>query len=137
MFCYKCGKEVEEGTKFCPYCGAQLDMQPSSEGYYEPIHDQMNNQQTPVREDDAPSGGFAFLSFLVPIVGLVLYLIWNKEYPLKAKSCLKGFIANIVLTVVMFCCVMAATAGIASQYEDEFDFYDSQFDTVVEIVPYE
>lgn len=24
MYCLKCGKAVEEGTKFCPYCGADL-----------------------------------------------------------------------------------------------------------------
>ena len=25
MFCYKCGKEIDEGAKFCDYCGAKLD----------------------------------------------------------------------------------------------------------------
>lgn len=25
MFCKKCGKEIAEGTKFCPYCGANLE----------------------------------------------------------------------------------------------------------------
>ena len=24
MFCVKCGKEISEGTKFCPYCGNQV-----------------------------------------------------------------------------------------------------------------
>lgn len=24
MFCKNCGKEVSDGTKFCPNCGAQL-----------------------------------------------------------------------------------------------------------------
>ena len=23
MFCRKCGKEIKEGVKFCPYCGAE------------------------------------------------------------------------------------------------------------------
>ena len=24
MFCAKCGKEISEETKFCPYCGAEV-----------------------------------------------------------------------------------------------------------------
>ena len=23
MFCKKCGKEIKEGVRFCPYCGAE------------------------------------------------------------------------------------------------------------------
>lgn len=23
MFCEKCGKEIKDGDKFCPYCGAE------------------------------------------------------------------------------------------------------------------
>lgn len=25
MFCQNCGREVPDGTKFCPYCGAKID----------------------------------------------------------------------------------------------------------------
>lgn len=24
MFCYNCGKQLLEGAKFCPYCGAKM-----------------------------------------------------------------------------------------------------------------
>lgn len=129
MYCYKCGKEVEEGTKFCPYCGVQLDMQGASQNGYEPLP-----QNNYVKEDDAPSGGFAFLSFLIPIVGVVLYIVWHKEYPLKAKSCLKGIIVGFVLEIVMFCCMATTIGGLAS--DDHIDDY-THFDTIVETVSYE
>lgn len=32
MFCTKCGKEIAEGTKFCPSCGAQLGQGESGMG---------------------------------------------------------------------------------------------------------
>jgi tryptophan-rich sensory protein len=55
-------------------------------------------------KDDKPNGGFAVLGFFVPIVGLILFLVWNKEYPRKAKSCGKGaligFIVSTVLTII-------------------------------------
>ena len=46
------------------------------------------------------------ISFLVPLVGLVLYLVYRNEAPLKSKSGGKwgliGFIAGIVLSILMF-----------------------------------
>lgn len=89
------------------------------------------------REVDAPNGGFAVLAFFIPLVGLILFLIWNKDYPQKAKSCLKGMITGIVTYVVLFVCLFAAIFAIADRYENDFydDFYYSY--TVVETVPYE
>jgi len=131
MYCHQCGKEVEN-TNFCPYCGAQLNIaQEKQTDYssYQPIHPQEPYQ---MYQDDAPSLGFAVLSFLVPIVGLVLFVVWNKEYPLKAKSCLKGLITGIIVYFVCICCFFSAIA----QYSSETypDFY---LNTVVETVSYE
>ena len=32
MFCKKCGKEIDDGVKFCPYCGTNMEaeIQPSA-----------------------------------------------------------------------------------------------------------
>lgn len=32
MFCYKCGKEIEDTVKFCPYCGAEQKGKTHEEG---------------------------------------------------------------------------------------------------------
>ena len=34
MFCEKCGKEIKDGDKFCPYCGAENEINKE-----EPSHD--------------------------------------------------------------------------------------------------
>lgn len=134
MYCYQCGKQVEEGVKFCPYCGAQLDAHAQNQDRgYRPID--QGYQSSYARADDEPSFGYALLSFLIPVVGLVLYLVWNKEYPMRAKSCIKGFIANIVVYVIMFCCVAAAIGGAASSYDD--GYYDYNTRAIVETVHYE
>lgn len=133
MYCHQCGKEVGD-AKYCPYCGTQLNNQPI--GDYQPIH----QQSSYAREDDAPSLGFAFLSFFIPVVGLVLFIVWNKEYPQKAKSCLKGFIANIVLDFIMVCCVAASIGGYASQNRNDFSediYFDTFTNAVVEVINYE
>lgn len=39
MYCYQCGKQVEEDVKFCPYCGAQLNSHDQNNGNgYNPIN---------------------------------------------------------------------------------------------------
>lgn len=84
MFCNRCGKQIPDNSKYCPECGANVNAQ--------------NGQ------GDETSFGYALLSFFIPVVGLVLFIIWNKEYPKKAKSCLNGIIAGVVMWVVFVCC---------------------------------
>jgi len=130
MYCHQCGKEVGEG-KFCPYCGASLTTDQTVQGY-QPI-----NQQT--TDKDESSFGFALLSFFIPVVGFILFLVWNKELPLKAKSCLKGFISGIVFYVFLICCVIASFFSAFSNYNDydPYEDYYYDFDSIVEVVPYE
>lgn len=82
-FCKNCGAEVADEAVLCVKCGCSLSQ---------------------TNKDDKPNGGFAVLGFFVPIVGLILFLVWNKEYPRKAKSCGKGaligFIVSTVLTII-------------------------------------
>ena len=128
MYCYKCGKEVEDGTKFCPYCGAQLDTQSQAYDNYQPINQQQTNYP---REDDAPSTGFFILSMFLPIVGIILFIVWNKDYPLKAKSCLKGFVTGIVGGFVLTCCAAAAMGGAISSLDN--DYYSGSFNAIVQL----
>lgn len=78
-----------------------------NQGYQQPYQDGYYNQyQQLANPDDKSSVGFMILSFLVPFLGLILYAIWLKSFPQKAKSCLKGAVASIVfyLVVVALCC---------------------------------
>lgn len=130
MFCPNCGKEIDD-VKYCPYCGTDISKYTNKTyDYYEPVGSNENSQyqndyqQYDYREEDAPSLGFAFLSFFVPIVGLVLYIIWHKEYPLKAKSCLKGIIIGFILEIIFACCVFSMIGGTVSD-ELNNDYYDT------------
>ena len=84
MYCKKCGREVEENSLYCNNCGAQLN----------------TAQNQNISEDDS-SFGFALLGFFIPLVGLILFLIYEGKKPKRAKSAGKGaligFITNIVL----------------------------------------
>lgn len=95
MFCKKCGQEISDQTKYCPICGEPTDSQENNTQYVQP--------QPKVRADDRSVGGYNVLSFFFPIVGLIFYLVWKQEYPVRARNCGKwaliGFIINIVLSI--------------------------------------
>jgi len=48
---------------------------------------------------DAPSGGYAVLGFFIPVVGLILYLVWKDQTPLRAKSAGKGALIGVIVQV--------------------------------------
>lgn len=139
MYCHQCGKEIADDSKFCPYCGTQLKGE-TTQGYYQPLQDQpqYQYQQTPYsRIDDEPNFGYALLAFFIPIVGIILFAIWNHEYPLRARSCLKGFITGIVVWVITVCCLFAAIGTASNDYDYYRYEYDTYFNSVVEVIPYE
>ncbi len=106
MFCKNCGAEIDDNAVVCPKCGVAVNETPAP---------------APAAANDAPSIGFAILSFFIPLVGLILYIVWRTESPLKAKSCGKGaiigFCVGIVLSVlstVLLTCLVTSAADAAS-----------------------
>jgi len=82
-YCSRCGAEINDAAVTCVKCGNQIP------------------QSSPTNYNDQPSGGYAFLCFLIPILGLILYLVWKDTYPLKAKSCGKGALIGVIVGVVL------------------------------------
>ena len=118
--CPKCGASLAPDAAFCGICGSKLEPVVSisypEESAEMPV---MNTPQTSVNtpqpvagsyqtetdsSQDKPSIGFNILGFLIPLVGLVLYLVWKNEYPLKAKSvgnaALFGVLFNVVVRII-------------------------------------
>jgi len=83
-FCTKCGTEIKESANFCNKCG----------------NARPNRQISIQKIGNGSSFGFALLGFLFPYVGLVVYFIIKEEKPLIARSCIKGVIWGVVLTVI-------------------------------------
>lgn len=101
MFCVNCGKEIDEKAEICPHCGVRVKRSASA-----------------AMETDAPSAGFAVLGFFFPLIGLILYLVWKDEFPLRAGSCGKGALIGVivsaalaVLYIVMVVCIVGILAA--------------------------
>ena len=86
MYCKNCGKNIDDSAIYCINCGTRFDN---------------NINET----DDRSSFGFAILGFFIPIVGLILFLIYEGKKPKRAKlsgkGALIGFITKIVLSIIL------------------------------------
>ncbi|HIY45370.1 MAG TPA: zinc ribbon domain-containing protein [Candidatus Borkfalkia excrementipullorum] len=145
MFCRHCGKELPEGAQFCPSCG---NAAPSAESGTGAQSAQQGNGQNgynggsggyygvngygggaqpggyppPPRPypnpQDVYSGGWIALGFFFPLVGLILYLVWQTELPNRARACGKGALIGVIvyvaLVVLMFIFVFIIFAIVAS-----------------------
>ncbi|MCL2315486.1 MAG: hypothetical protein FWC46_00155 [Actinomycetia bacterium] len=60
-------------------------------------------------QPDASSFGFAALGFFVPLVGLILWLVWRDQTPLKAKSAGTGALIGVCALVGFYVLAFAAS----------------------------
>ena len=88
----------ESNIKYCPKCGRQLN----DEAYLPTVCKSVQNKST-FEGKDTNNFVWILLGFLEPIVGLVLYSIWDEDYPTRARSfgkgALIGFITKTLLVV--------------------------------------
>lgn len=95
MYCQNCGEKIDDKAVVCPKCGV------------------------PVKKIavlyDAPNTGFAALGFFFPLVGLILYLVWKDDMPLRAysvgKGALIGLVVSIIFSIIACYVVIAVGAG--------------------------
>ena len=122
MYCNECGTLLPENATHCPNCGApvpQANPTPAPRPVVQQAQPDPTPAANPYTAPDVPNTGFNVLSFFIPLAGLILFLIWKGETPIKAKACGKwaliGFIVWFVLNIILVAC--GATAGVlADEY---------------------
>lgn len=93
-YCRKCGAPIDDSAISCPHCGEMQSVQHS----HPPVED---------------NGGFGWglLGFCIPIVGLILFLVWNDSKPITAKAAGKGALISVIAGVAIY--VLAFVFGLA------------------------
>lgn len=100
MICNNCGKEIDDLSNVCAYCGAPTNSGIDTKNIVN-TNNVVINTGGGINDD---KGGFLWclLGFCVPIVGLVLYLIWKDQKPLTAKAAGKGALISVIIGVVFW-----------------------------------
>ena len=104
-FCTHCGTEVLDEAVVCPKCGCSVDYSRRASG-----------QRSGAQPDDAPNAGYGVLGFFIPVVGLILYLVWQNDYPLRAKSAGKGALISVIVGAALLFVYFIILALIIGMY---------------------
>lgn len=106
MFCKNCGKEIDDNAYVCVHCGVKVK--------------EDNSAAVNADADNGSKVGWGFLSWFVPLAGLILFCVWRKERPKTAKVCglcaLIAFIVEIVVSIlyVVLVVMIAVNSGTMS-----------------------
>ena len=82
-YCSTCGAELHDDAVICPKCGC------------------MTAEFKQTKLEDKSSTGLNILSFLIPLVGLILYLVYIEKQPIKAKACGKWALISFILNIAI------------------------------------
>ena len=93
-FCTHCGKQILKDAVMCPYCGCAAESKESVA--------------------DEPNKGLNILSFLLPIVGAIIYLVYHEKEPKKAAAVGKWALYGLDCTVI--CYMLLSACGVAALY---------------------
>ena len=93
-YCRKCGTPIDDSAVSCPHCG-----------------ENQNVQHSPPPVEDNGGFGWGLLGFCIPIVGLILFLVWNDSKPITAKAAGMGALVNVIAGGVIY--VLAFVFGLA------------------------
>lgn len=108
MYCKNCGRTVDDTSSYCNNCGARIDNKPNADA-----------------SEDSLSLGFAILGFFIPIVGLILFLIYEEKKPKRAKSAIKGaligFITKIVLAIILVILYVVFATTLFTNISDDIE----------------
>ena len=82
-YCSNCGKEIFDDAVICPMCGSVQEKTKAK-----PVKDKMN-----------------IFWFIISLawwwVGIILYFAFRKSNPQKAKVCISGTIAALVISIII------------------------------------
>lgn len=108
MYCKNCGRIVDDTSSYCNNCGARIDNKPNADA-----------------SEDSLSLGFAIFGFFIPIVGLILFLIYEEKKPKRAKSAVKGaligFITEIVLAIILVILYVVFAASLVNNISNDIE----------------
>lgn len=79
MYCHNCGKEIGDSVSCCPYCNVPIGINQNREANI----------------------GLKLLSFVFPALGLIFYLCFDMDTPIRSKQCGKCALAGLIVKILL------------------------------------
>lgn len=117
MFCSKCGKELEEGAKFCPSCGAKTgDVEVDSNNIVSSVSVNAKNETSymgnivnyDARFDYTPIGMWAYflysILFNIPLIGWICWIVFavGGTRNINLRNFARSYICLYIVLLVLF-----------------------------------
>ena len=109
MYCKNCGTEVAENALFCSHCGTRL-----------------GTTQMQTVPKDRSNFGFAILGFFIPLAGLILFLVYERRMPKRAKSAGKGALSGFITAIILTILIVALYVGLVASLFSSISSADSR-----------
>lgn len=110
-YCTRCGGEIFENEKFCRFCGASsLVNNQNAYANLQPTNYNPQNNYSPYTtpyygavNPNEVNGGLVFLSFIIPLIGIILAITDRDKRPKESSACaLAAFMSIVIGTVIFF-----------------------------------
>ena len=102
-FCHACGEQITHTmAEICPKCG---------------VRQAGSGLSKEMRDRNKGAGGVAVIgSFCLPLLGLILYLVWQDSKPQASKDVCHWALASVIIGFVLYALmtVIGIGAGLAS-----------------------
>lgn len=147
MKCKWCNSEIKDIAKFCENCGAKVEeqnIQATQFVYNESL--QQNNyidsqidqpQNNIVNLEESVNVGLVILSVLIPVAGLIIFLMQKDTDMKTAKAsgiaALISFIVNLLITIIIICIFIMGVNNAA--FDEQVSLKDSMNDNIEVIEP--
>lgn len=115
MYCKKCGEKLEKDSKFCSHCGSKVEIE-IKKVYCTHCGEKIeyNLDVCPFcskkvfngysGENDTESLILQIFSFLIPILGLILWIVTKDKTPVRANAIIKwaacGFVFFFLIKIL-------------------------------------
>ena len=126
-FCASCGKQIEEDSMFCNYCGAPTRPQANRKEQVAPAPQYKANERTSWSQGNVPAeykpismwGYFGYeLLFMIPCVGIILLLVFafGGTQNVNLKNFARSYFCMFIVVAILVLIFMLWFGAYASSF---------------------